>query len=104
MAGAGAPCVTSFKTASEPLLRMADTSDALSLLFGCHAVEETPHTAQKTEGTATQPERDGAGPPDEDPVLRQADNDEDDEEDVNDTCGFCQFMRGGGCRRAFNVS
>ena len=29
---------------------------------------------------------------------------DDDEDDENETCGFCRFMKGGGCRSAFVVS
>ena len=28
---------------------------------------------------------------------------EDDEDDSKETCGFCRFMKGGGCRVAFTV-
>lgn len=27
---------------------------------------------------------------------------DDDDEDADETCGFCKFMKGGGCREAFN--
>lgn len=29
---------------------------------------------------------------------------DDDEDDEQETCGFCRFMKGGGCRDAFVVS
>lgn len=29
---------------------------------------------------------------------------EEDEDDENETCGFCRFMKGGGCKAAFTVS
>lgn len=33
-----------------------------------------------------------------------ATDEEEDEDDENQTCGFCRFMKGGGCRQAFVVS
>jgi hypothetical protein len=37
-------------------------------------------------------------------VQAQAGGEEDEEDDANETCGFCRFMKGGGCRVAFIVS
>ena len=33
-----------------------------------------------------------------------AEEEEDDDDDENETCGFCIFMKGGGCKQAFNAS
>ena len=30
--------------------------------------------------------------------------DKDEDDDENETCGFCKFMKSGGCRQAFIVS
>lgn len=35
--------------------------------------------------------------------ARQGDDGNNDDDDENETCGFCIFMKGGGCRQAFNV-
>lgn len=48
--------------------------------------------------TAQQP---GEQPPASSPNAVEDDEDDDDE---NETCGFCRFMKGGGCRSAFIVS
>lgn len=36
--------------------------------------------------------------------AKAVEGEEDDDDDENETCGFCRFMKGGGCRTAFTVS
>ena len=55
-----------------------------------------PGTGEQQPAAAAVPEEKVATPVDEE--------DEDEEDDANDGCGFCLFMRGGGCKKAFNVS
>lgn len=34
---------------------------------------------------------------------QESGDDEDDEDDEDETCGFCIFMKAGGCRKSFTV-
>ena len=40
---------------------------------------------------------------DEADVERSAEKTQDDEDDENETCGFCKYMKGGPCREPFTV-
>lgn len=45
--------------------------------------------------------RAAAGPPEKQPVTNAAPADDDDDDD--ETCGFCIFMKAGGCKDVFKV-
>lgn len=75
------------------------------------AGKEATAKAQTTVTTAAAEQSAAQAATDEQPgeqqqsVTRDAAEDvEDDEDDANETCGFCRFMKGGGCRTAFVVS
>lgn len=56
------------------------------------AEQAAAQAAAAAEQPAEQPQAGSSG---------AAEEDDDDEDDANETCGFCRFMKGGGCRSAF---
>lgn len=65
--------------------------------------EEVPAEQPEASPPPASDEREGPAPEAATQAAQSAEEDDDEDEEVNDTCGFCIFMRGGGCRKAFNV-
>lgn len=64
---------------------------------------EAAAAAEPPAGTAAEQQA-AAQPPAEQPgssAIPSEQDENDDEEDPKETCGFCRFMKGGGCRSAF---
>jgi len=66
----------------------------------CVLVETSPSNAAETPAGGQPPAE--PSPPKDTPYEDESEGEG--EEDDNETCGFCIFMKGGGCKEAFVVS